>query len=162
MIRDQNVLEEIRKEWQGVRNKQTSIFVGLAASGGLIRLSFPHKVADISYSLVLIYAYSVLQNVLLQLRDEGHLTSLKGNNYLGALVHNSKKKLTWLNFGEVDRGHCKRNDVAHRDLVLQRGEAWKYIDAIEKELINWRIIPDQKIDYSIPWGSREQETLSLS
>jgi len=162
MIKGQDVLEEIRKEWQGVRNIQSSIFVGLAASRGLISGIFPQRVADISYSLVLIYAYSVLQNVLLQLRDEEHFTSSKDDNHLGTLMHNSKEKLNWLDFSEADKGRDKRNDIAHSELVLQRGEAWKYIDAIEKELINWRIIPDQRIDYSIPWGSRGQKTLSLS
>jgi hypothetical protein len=61
----------------------------------------------------------------------------------------------------VDEGRDKRNDVAHNDLVLASGESWKYIDSVERELINWQIIPDQKIDYSVPWGSREQKTLQL-
>ena len=162
MIRNQNVLDEIRKDWQGVRNIQTSIFVGLAASLGPIPGIFPHKVADISYSLILIFAYSVLQNVLGQLRDEGYFISPKKNNFLGTLLDKSKNKIPWVDFTEVDIGHCKRNDIAHKDYVPTRGESWKYVDAIEKELINWHIIPDQKIDYSIPWGCRSQKTLNLS
>lgn len=162
MIQDQNSLEEIRKEWRGVRNIQTSIFVGLAASGGLISGIFPFKIADISYSLVLIYGYAVLQTVLQHLRDEGLFTSPKKDNRLGTLMDSSREKLNWLDFNEVYRGRGKRNDIAHEELVLQRGEAWKFIDAIEQELINWRIIPDQKIDYSIPWGKREQKTLILT
>ncbi|MQY66742.1 MAG: hypothetical protein GH159_00240 [Dehalococcoidia bacterium] len=124
--------------------------------------AFPHKVADISYSLVLLFAYSVLGTVLRQLRDEEFFASPKKDNRLGVLISNSETQLPWINFGEVDEGHHKRNDVAHEDFVPSRGESWKYIDAIEKELINWQIIPDQKIDYSIPWGSRGQKTLNLS
>lgn len=161
MIKNLSVLTYIRKEWQGVRSRQTSIFVGLAASWGLGTGVFPHKVADISYSLVLIFAYSVLGNVLRQLGEEGFFT-LPKKDTLGALMHNSKTQLPWVNFSEIDRGRCKRNDVAHKDFVPPRGESWKYIDEIEKELVNWQIIPDQKIDYSIPWGSRKQKTLNLS
>ena len=162
MIKNQSVLADIREEWQGVRNRQTSIFVGLAASRSLGTGIFPHRVADISYSLVLIFAYSVLGTVLLQLGEEGFFTLPKKDTLLGALMHSSKTQLPWVNFSEVDRGRCKRNDVAHSDLVLPREESWQYIDAIEKELVNWQIIPGQKIDYSIPWGSREQKTLNLS
>jgi hypothetical protein len=162
MIKDSRVLAEVRQDWQGVRNRQTSIFVGLAASTGIVGGIYPHKVADISYSLVLIFAYSVLKDVLLQLGKEEFFALPKKSTFLGALIDNSKTKLPWVNCSKVDEGHHKRNDVAHEDLIPPRGESWGYIDTIEKELINWQIIPDQKIDYSIPWGSREQKTLNLS
>ena len=129
MIRELSVLDDIRKEWQGVRNRQASILVGLfmSSSGGGI---FPHKLADISYSLVLIFAYSVLCSVLQQLRNEEYFTSPKKDGRLGTLMHKSKKELPWVSFDEVDRGYRRRNDVAHKDLVLPREEAWSYIDQV--------------------------------
>jgi hypothetical protein len=162
MIKNQSVLDEVRKDWEGVRNRQTSIFVGLAASRGIGVGIYPFRVADICYSLVLIFAYSVLGTVLRQLKEEGFFTSPKKDNRLGVLIKNSETQLPWVNFSEVDEGHHKRNDVAHKDFVPPRGESWKYIDMIERELVNWQIIPDQKADYSIPWGSRKQKTLNLS
>jgi hypothetical protein len=97
MIKDARVFAEVRQDWQGVRNRQTSIFVGLVASRGVVGGIFPHRVADISYSLVLIFAYSVLKDLLLQLGKEG-LFILPNRTFLGDLMHSSKTQLPWVNF----------------------------------------------------------------
>ena len=92
--------------------------------------------------------------VLEQLYLEGNFTcSDKGLN-LGSLMWASKDALPWVNFIQVDKGREQRNKVAHDDLVLPRSETWEYIDAIEKELIAWKIIPNKGNDYSIPYGAR--------
>ncbi len=151
MINDQNALTEIRDDWKSVRLKQNRIKVNTFSAIGKISLKF----ADLCYTLVLIYAFSVLHDVLRQMHQEGRFPCVGKNLQLGSLMQVSKDALPWVNFKQVDEGRERRNDVAHDDLVLPRKKTWEYIDAIEKELTNWHIIPDQGTDYSIPYGMRD-------
>lgn len=139
MVRDPDMLKSLRQEWEAVRSAQGRVQLHLyAAVGGLS--FFPHKLADISYSLVLLFACAVLKDVLIQLCNEGNFTSKR--NQLGTLMHSSKAAaIPWVNFALVDRAREERNDVAHKQKILPRCECWKFIDAIENELVNWGIVP---------------------
>ena len=87
------------------------------------------------------YAYSVLKEVLEQLRSENKFNC--SDKRLGPLMAASKKVLPWVNYAKVDRGRKQRNKVAHDDLVLPRSETWEYTDAIEKDLMSWHIIENK-------------------
>ena len=137
MISNLVTLEELRNSWNGVRKLRKSIkgaLLGSFAQGA----SFVIFIADAAHNLPLVHAYSVLNEVLIQLRDEKHFECKRDN--LGLLLENSKKCLLWRNFDLVREGKDRRNDVAHQGLVLPRGDCWKYIDAIEEELIGWEIV----------------------
>ncbi|MBM2831858.1 MAG: hypothetical protein HW414_910 [Dehalococcoidia bacterium] len=151
MIANQNVLTEIRSDWKSVRRKQARVQRYMFIGGGHI---LPVALADFAYNLVLIYAYSVLHDILRQLLLEGRFLAPRNKSSLGQLMQASKNTLPWVDFALVDEGRGRRNKVAHKDLLIPRAETWKYIDAIEKELVKWGIIPDQGTDYSVPWGVR--------
>ena len=148
MIVDQDALIEIRQDWESVRLKQNRILINSFMAFGKLSFEF----LNLTYTLILIYAYSVFRDVLSQLHKEKCFTSK--NDKLYHLMQGSKSAIPWVDFDRVDKGRDQRDKIAHEDLVLPRGETWEYIDAIEKELVNWHIIPDQGTDYSIPYGGR--------
>jgi len=53
----------------------------------------------------------------------------------------SKNALPWVDIEKVDEGRERRNDVAHERKFLPRRECQKYIDAIEDELVPWKVLP---------------------
>lgn len=97
-----------------------------------------HEFRNVAYSLWVLFAFSVLEHALLQLRDEGVFASRKSN--LEALMLGSRAALPWQDYAIVDKARNRRNDVAHRRAMLERAESWKYVSAIERELKAWRII----------------------
>ena len=150
MITDPHILAAIKAEWDSVRRKQNRIKINTFSAMGHISLQF----VDLSYTLILIYAYSVLHETLRQLHEQGSFSSTGKGTRLGSLMKASKRVLPWVDLPCVDLGREQRNKVAHNDRVLPRGETWKYVDAIERELVGWSIIPDPAADYSIPYGQR--------
>ena len=72
MIRDAGVLSEIRRNWDGVEllrdRLKASAFASVAGKGG----RFPFILADAAHNLPFIHACAILNDVLEQLRDEGH------------------------------------------------------------------------------------------
>ena len=71
MIQDNSIKQEVEDEWQGVRSFQSRIQRHLNASGGMGRVGATHQLRNISHNLTLLFAFSVLETVLKQLRDEG-------------------------------------------------------------------------------------------
>ena len=139
MITDQSALTDIRSEWGVVHKTCDMIARNLAASSfGIGSVGPSHQYRNFGYNLCLLFAFSVLEHALLQLRDEGVFSSSKSN--LGALMDAGKKALPWQNFVLVDRGRETRNDIAHKRAFIEREECWKYLAAIEAELLAWKIL----------------------
>jgi len=109
-------------------------------------------VDNFAHSLVLLFAYSVLENVLEQLREEGMFASRSAN--IGPMMKASKDALPWCDYTLVDtlvdQGRERRNRIAHHREFLERAEVWRYIDGIERELIGWRVLDGPvRGDYSV-------------
>ncbi len=138
MINDANTLSEIRKDWNGVellRDKlQRSAFAAASGIGG----TFPFVLANAAHNLPFFHAYGVLNDVLEQLAKERHFTCK--STKLGALMNNSKNALPWHDFNLVDEGRDFRNKVAHEGDLLNRGDCWKYVDAVKAELCGWKVL----------------------
>ena len=81
----------------------------------------------------------MLGEALIQLRHKGAFESKNVN--LEALMRGSRSTLSWVNYPLVDEGRQRRNDVAHRQSVLPESDCYRFIDAVEAELLSWRIIP---------------------
>jgi hypothetical protein len=111
----------------------------LAASHiGIGGVGTSHNFKNLTYCLWLLFAFTVLERVLLQLRREGAFTSK--SSQLGHLMEGSRKALPWSDFDLVDEARDRRNDVAHRLTVLERADTWRYVDAIETELRAWAVL----------------------
>ena len=147
MIKDSEVLDSIRSSWETVRISQAMVQTNLNfafAFGGFQS----HDFRKLCYSLVLLFAYSVLEDSLRELKQQGVFQA--ENLKLGTLMHSSKVSLHWLKFDLVDKGRERRNDVAHYRAYVESPECWKYIDAIEDELVAWGILASKiKGNYTI-------------
>jgi hypothetical protein len=137
MIQDPVILKEITDDWYGVRRLQAMITTNLNfgfARGAVWTDDF----ANICHSLLLPFAFSVLERTLQQIRDEG-LFPCRSNQF-GSLMKASRPALQWTDFVLVDEARERRNELAHEQRVVPRADVWRYLDAIERELILWRIL----------------------
>lgn len=140
MIRDSIVLSQLRPEWQTVLKSRDFVKRQLAASSfGIGSIGPSHEFRNFAHSLNLLFAYSVLEHTLLQLRDEGTIKSKSSN--LGPLMAASRSVLDWQDFSKIDAGRQRRNEMAHQQMFLERAECWEYIDSLESELKAWSILP---------------------
>jgi hypothetical protein len=138
MITDVNALEEIRESWAGVEALRARLQVSAFASIGMLGGVFPFALSNAAHNVPFIHAYSVLNDVLEQLANEGKITC--ESIFLGKLLKASKDVLPWKDFSLIDAGANRRNDLAHRGRLLERAECWKYIDAVKQELVSWNIV----------------------
>lgn len=139
MIEDPAILAHVRAEWEAVRRSKDCVALNLAsAMGGIDGIGQSHRFRNLAYALCLLYAFSVLEQVLVALRDQGAFVSRKSQ--LGSLMVKSKGILPWQNYELVDQGRIKRNEIAHQQAVIERADTWRFIDAIEAELRAWQIV----------------------
>ena len=141
MIQDKAHRVNYQKEWNSVREFQNRIQANLNASGMMFGTGTTHAIRDISHNLVFLFAFSVFEDVLKQLKAEKYFTA--DNEKLGHLMHKSKDCLPWQDFPVVDEARLKRNSIAHDQTILPRDDCWQYIDAIENELVQWGTIKRQ-------------------
>jgi len=139
VIKDPKTLSDYRKEWNGVEALRTKLQVSAFAAVGSMDGLYPFALEKAAHNLPFIHAFSVLNNVLITLRDQGDFTS-KGTTWLGKLVKASKNTLPWNDFQTIKTGVNRRNGVAHRADLLETTECWKYVDAIKLELTSWGIV----------------------
>lgn len=124
-----------------MRSFQSRVQAHLNASGGVGSVGATHQLRNISHNLVLLFAFSVLETTLKQLRDEKVFEEQK--NGLKSLMHSSKSNLSWLDFDLIDKARDERNKVAHDQKILDRSECWIYIDGIESELVSWNVVSNK-------------------
>ena len=137
MIKDQDANQELRESWSTVISTKEMIRANIMwafAGGGYTSKTF----RDLSYNLTLLFAFSVVEDTLLQLRDEGMIKSK--SSQLGALMESSKNQLPWANYSLIDEARNKRNGIAHRQEWIDLELCLSYIDAIGKELANWGVL----------------------
>jgi hypothetical protein len=138
VIRDSVTLAEVQSGWAGVEVLRGRLQRSAFASQGVIGGSFPFALANAAHNLPFIHAFAVLTDVLEQLASEGHFGCK--SHFLGALLTSSEKALPWRDFTLIRAGARLRNDVAHRGQLLERGDCWKYVDAVKAELSAWGIV----------------------
>ncbi len=69
-----------------------------------------------------------------------HLRGVNPRTPLGTLVQNSEHALPWRNYALIVKIVEDRNALAHRAKIIRRRNCWRYIGAIEKELVQWGIV----------------------
>jgi hypothetical protein len=148
MITSSEVAKDILESWNAVyilKGKAGRAIIGGTGAhpgGGAVMFY-----ADAMHNLPFLLACIGLEKALSALRDEGHFTSSAST--LGALFEDSKKHplkepLKWQDDALILEIVKKRNDLAHRGQILPRADCWRYIEAIETELVSWRIVSSQK------------------
>lgn len=138
MIQNETALVEIQSSWVGVEALRSTLQVSALASVGVIGGIFPFALSNAAHNLPFIHAYAVLNDVLEQLAVEGHFTCR--SIFLSELLKRSEHVLRWQDFPLIAEGAARRNDVAHRGKLLDRGDCWKYVDAVKAELRAWAVV----------------------
>jgi len=111
MIKDNNALQEIRQQWDGVVALRQKIHRNLFASVGFGG-GFSHFTADCAHNLPFLHACSVLNEALLHVRDEAVFPCK--SRTLGNLVEAAQEQIRWVNYSAITKMVEKRNDLAHR------------------------------------------------
>ena len=139
MITDRTALSEAQAAWTTVRASQDRVARNLAGiSAGIGSIGPSHEFQNLAYALCLLFAFSVLEQVLLALRDQGTFASARSQ--LGSLMSASRAVLPWQDYALVDKGRKCRNRIAHQQAIGERAETWRFIDAIEAELKAWQVV----------------------
>ncbi len=137
MIKDKYVKQELRESWNTVLSTKEMVKTNIVwafAGGGYTSKQF----RDLSYNLTLLFAFSVIENTLSQLRDEGVFNS--NSSQLGTLMEKSKNKLPWIDYSLIDEARIKRNEIAHQQKWIDLELCLSYLDAMEVELINLGVL----------------------
>ena len=137
MIRNAEVLNDLRESWRTVVDLRDTIKVNIiwSFSGGGYQSP---RFRSISYNLVLLFAFSVLERGLVQLRDEGLFKC--GSSRAGHLMESSRDSLNWTNYNAVDKVREDRNDMAHHRKIIDQEVVLAHIEAIQTELLAWGIL----------------------
>lgn len=149
MITNTQSLQSIRQSWNSVRIYEAMIDTHTNAPAfspfGFVGAA---RFANLCYSLIVLFAFSVLEDVLTELHSEGKFPSR--STHLGALLNASKAYLCWQNFAAVDSARIRRNEIAHDQKSVSPAECKASLAAIEDELVAWGILAHRvKGTYSI-------------
>ena len=136
MINDDTALAEIRKDWGGVEALKGKLYLSSMVSGA--RGHFPFALANAAHNLPFLHACCVLDDVLKAIEKEEHFTA--DRKTLGGRIYGSEQSINWVNFPIIKKILTKRNGLAHKGEILERGECWEYIDALKIELLAWNIL----------------------
>lgn len=148
MIKNAEALGSIRESWKTVRILEGMIRTN--ANSGTIFTLIPAATgfAVVPESLLLLFAVSVLEDTLRQLRDEGVFNCSR--NELKPLMDASRKSVRWLDFDAVSAIRDRRNRVAHRREFLAPGQCQVGIASIVQELLYWGVIDnDTRVEYRV-------------
>jgi hypothetical protein len=140
MITDIKAMENLRVSWDGVRLLRLKIDRTITGSATLPG-SFTVFIADAAHNLPFLHACGVFNTVLRQLAKE-RCFSYQGES-LGLLIKASVKlspPVSWVNLQLINEAVKHRHALAHRAKIIPRGDCWRYIDAIEAELVQWGIV----------------------
>ncbi len=141
MISDCQIKNELIELWESI-DKLEKRFKPLKyiAAGTIIE---ERGSPDESYNLLLVLAYSALDELLSQCILEGMFTSSQPNNRfqnLGTKMDDSKNDLNWIDYQSVYDGKEIRNNLAHQSELANKEECLKYVEAIRREFIGWGIL----------------------
>jgi len=133
MIRDSRARAVITQDWAGVEKLSKAddgyFYLDVFVSGTRL---------DESYNLPFLLAYSVLDQVLTELRQQGEFQCTSW--FLGAKMSASRDHLPWKDYDLADSGREARNLLAHEAVLLSKADCLKYIDAVRAELKAWAVI----------------------
>lgn len=140
MIKDPVVLQEIQDAWEFVRHTR-NVIVGNCNVATLAVGFNQSGMRDMGFNLLLASAFSVLEEVLLAIRDQGEFAC--GSSRLQALMQQSLSVLPWRDFALVDAGRIGRNASIHERAYLPHARCRDYIAAIESELVSWGVLQEE-------------------
>ena len=137
MITDAMVLKEVRDGWEFVRESRNLIVGNCNVATFTVGFS-QTGIRNLCFNLLLASAFSVLEEVLRQLRTEGKFVSKK--EQLGYLMSSSRDTLPWSNYDFIDKARNERNLSVHQRKYMSHEQCRDYIAGIERELVAWGVL----------------------
>ena len=136
MISNASTQFDIERQWSVVKRLSKDGNTMLIPGAGIVEQSFPAGFRNLSFVL----AYTVIEQVLEALIDAGHVPRPK-QMHIGQMMAAASTSLSWIDYGKVETGRIRRNELAHDGRLLSDSECLEYILAIEQELKLWNVIP---------------------
>ena len=137
MITDPKILASICSQWRIVKRFcESSHAQYLSPCGTYINETPPESF----FNLPLILAFSVLDQVLKELIQQGRVPRPNGRGFLGESMKSARSAITWQNYDCVKCGKDQRNAIAHEGKLLDREACLAFVNAIEIELCAWRVL----------------------
>jgi hypothetical protein len=137
MIKELLALRDAQDGWEFIRGSR-NIIVG-NCNVATFAVGFNQSgIRDLCFNLLLASAFSVLEQVLRQLRDEGSFRCKP--NQLGPMMLNSRSVLAWNDYALIDGARNDRNQSIHGRCYLPHSKCRDYIAAIERQLASWNIL----------------------
>ena len=141
MITDAMVLNEVREGWEFVRESR-NLIVG-NCNVATFTVGFNQAgIRNLCFNLLLASAFSVLEEVLRQVRTEGKFVSKK--DQLAYLMSSSRGTLPWSNYDFIDKARNERNLSVHQRKYMSHEQCRDYIAGIERELVAWGVLSSGK------------------
>jgi hypothetical protein len=138
MIQDDEFKQGIQEQWSAISEleKRLKPIISQGLMGGFRSNGSP----DESYNLLLVLAYSSLDEVLSQcIAEHVFECPLNGRRFLmlGTKMESSKISITWNAYDLIDEGKKARNNLAHQSVFANKNDCIKYVEAVRKELKIW-------------------------
>jgi hypothetical protein len=146
MIRDTVALKSLVDEWHALRRVQGKLQINVVAAFAHGAVWLPQQIADEVYALLLPFGFSVLEHTLQQIRDEGIFTCK--SSQMKALMDASIPTISWSDHKAVAAGREIRNKLTHEQVIPPCAETFRILDAIERELVAWRVL-DGPVKYEL-------------
>jgi len=137
MIKDRTALRDARDKWAFVRASRNVIVGNCNVATWAVGFN-QARIRDLCFNLLLTSAFSVLEEVLRQLRDERKFSGK--DNRLGLLMCNSRSSLPWNDYRLINAARNDRNRSVHARAYLPHAKCRDYIAAIERELVAWGVL----------------------
>jgi hypothetical protein len=139
VIADPQELQDARDGWEFVRHTRNIIVGNCDVAAVTGAWSFNQAgMRDLCFNLLLTSAFSVLEDVLKQLRDEGVFVSQFSG--LKQLMKNSRPSIPWVDWKLIDDGRDDRNKSVHALTYLPHAKCRDYLAALEIELFAWGVL----------------------
>lgn len=137
MVQNEQAKAAFEEDWAGIQKLRAYEHVSYQLDG--VRISVGGATPEAFWNLPLILAYSVLDGVLNNLRDQG-VYKCKSWKLGDKMEASYRQHLPWQNYKLVSEGREERNRLAHEAMIVPKHKCFIYIDAIEKELTAWKIL----------------------
>ena len=130
----QEELLSFSDQWSVIERQCQSSHRQWVSSGGVAIDETP---PDDYFNLPLVLAFSLLDEVLGSLANQGVFALPRPNCMLGTKMTCSRSAISWRDYAALSSGKDARNALAHEGKMLPRAQCLTTIKAIGVELTSW-------------------------
>jgi hypothetical protein len=138
LIGDFTMVEQLRSEWRTVEKTLSDIDYDYRWVGWF-GVSLRDDYAELGSALCLLFAVSIVEHALLQMREEGRFSCARSS--LGELMSASRRaSVPWVDLATMNEIREQRNRLAHMGLRPKEVDSRRYISIIGRQLASWGLV----------------------